>query len=180
MQTRAISQDLKTLTAEAIGLLTELDAIGQDVESKLTVAMDRAWRLGRALASIKAVVGHGNWLVWLDANLAISSRHAQRHMELATANPEAECVGELSVESVRKFRLGYVPEKAKPELPGDATLPRVCHHLTLLNDWRRFTRRVEIGQVNLDAEEARRDLAPLFEWLCELYGRTREPATTID
>lgn len=170
MQTRAITPNLKELTSEASRLVIELDQIGSDLERTLTDAMDKAWRLGRALCGIKNLVGHGNWLVWLEANLPISQRHAQRHMELAASNPDAQSVADLSQESVRKFRLGYVPEKEHHALEGDKTLPRVCHHLTLLNDWRRWQRRVEIGQAAVDQDEAKRDLAPLARWICELYG----------
>jgi hypothetical protein len=170
MSKRSIGPNLKTLTEDARTLVMQLDAMGQDLEKQLTLALERAWRLGQKLLSIKALVGHGNWLTWLEANLTIGPRHAQRHMELAASNLEADQVKELSAESVRKFRLRYVPDKERPQLEGDQSLPRVCHHLTIVNDFRRFQRRVEIGQAALDPSEAKRDLKPLFLWLCDLYG----------
>lgn len=170
MPARAVAPTLKSLTAEAVCLVGELDAMGRELEDRLTVALEKAWRLGQKLVGCKALVGHGNWLVWLEANVPLSHRHAVRHMELADENPDAQRVEDLSPESVRKFRLRYVPEKQRPQLEGDESLPRVCHHLTLLNDWRRWQRRVEIGQAHLDATEAKRDLAPLARWICQLYG----------
>ena len=174
MPKSTVEKSLKVLTASARGYLDELNAIGQDIECRFLHGLDRAWRLGKVLNEIKGVVGHGNWLVWLEANLSISQRHAQRHMELDAANPKAKRVEDLSSDSVRKFRLGYVPDKERAQLPGDAALPPACHHLTLLHDFKRFTRRVDIGQAVLDPEEARRDLQPLYDWLRTLYGESEK------
>lgn len=159
---------LAELTATARGLINELSEIGRSIDDKLNQGIDRAWRLGKTLVAMKRQVGHGNWLVCVEG-LGISARHATRHMELAIDNPHAKSVADLSNESVRKFRLRYVPEKERPEIDGDETIPRACHHLSLVNDWRRMLRRVEIGQAQLNPEEARRDLRPLYDWLRGLY-----------
>lgn len=179
MQRRTITTPLKTLTADANRLIAELAELGKELDDKLTMALERSWRLGGILLECKRLVGHGNWLIWLEANVPLSERHAQRHMELASSNPHAETVADLSLESIRKFRLRFVPDKERPQLEGDAQLPRASHHLTLLNDWRRWQRRVEIGQTDLDPEEARRDLQPLFHWMCELYD-VPVPALAVD
>ncbi len=158
------------LKAEALGLVAELDDTSKSLLELFDRAIDRAWRLGLCLAEIKRAVGHGNWLGWIEANLPVGERQAQRYIELAAANPSAKTAADLSEDSVRKFRLGYVPEKERPELDGDAEIKPTVHHLTLLNDFRRLHRRIEIGAASFDREEARRDLRPMWEWLSELYA----------
>lgn len=170
MSKRSIVPRLKSLTSQARRIMRQLESMSLQVEKQLNAAVERAWRLGQVLSEIKGSVGHGNWLLWLEANLPMCNKSAQRYMALADDNPEAQCVEDLSPESVRKFRLRYVPDKERPTIEGDETLPRVCHHLTIVNDFRRFQRRVEIGQASLNKDEAKRDLKPLFQWLCELYG----------
>ena len=174
MQIRTITPELAGLKQAALALIQELDGIGMEIEDRLGVALERAWRLGVKLLRAKELLGHGKWMLWVENNLPISDRHARRHMELAQSNPQAKSVAELSEESVRKFRLGYVPEKERPELAGDQALPRTFHHLTLINDWKKLQRRLEIGQAHLDQVAARKDLWPLFEWLGGLYGLNAE------
>ncbi|MHA3773641.1 hypothetical protein ACXR0O_19065 [Verrucomicrobiota bacterium sgz303538] len=162
---------LKSLTAEAKGILAKYEAKTRELSKNFDEALELAWRFGQKLNEIKATVGHGNWQLWLANNLeGMGDRHARRHMALDSDNPGAQSIADLSEESVRKFRYGFVPEKTRPELPGDQTFQRAAHHLTLVNDWRQFVRRVEIGQAQLDEDEARRDLMPLWEWMCILYG----------
>jgi len=127
--------------------------------------------LGRVLNQIKGMVGAGNWLLWLEANWPeLTERNAQRFMVLDRENPGAKSIKDLDSDSVRKFRLGYVPVKERPALEGDQTFSRAPHYLTLVNDFRRLHRRVETGLCVLDVDEARRDLKPVYDWLCELYG----------
>ncbi|HEY3898944.1 MAG TPA: DUF3102 domain-containing protein [Chthoniobacter sp.] len=175
MKNHLANPELTALREESLALIVELDAIGRDIESKLGIALDKAWQLGKRLVRQKEILGHGKWLLWVESNLPISDRHARRYKELAEANPRATCVGDLSEDSVRKFRLGFVPEKDRPKLVGDRALPRAFHHLTLLNDWRRLERRLEIGQAQLDQEAAKKDLWPMFEWLAgRVYGLTSD------
>jgi len=167
------------LTAEALDLIEQLDAIGRRIEDDLNEALDLAWRLGKTLLKKKDDVGRGNWLIWVDANLRIGDRRARQYMELASQNPHAKKVADLSEDSVRKFRLGYVPDKERPDLEGDATLPPAHHHLSIVNDWRKWQRRVEIGQATFNEGEAKRDLWPVFEWMVGLYGLNPETVATL-
>jgi hypothetical protein len=170
----ATKDDPRALTVETLGLIARLEEIGRDIDGKLSEALDLAWRVGLNLLAKKESVGHGKWLIWVEANLPIGERHARRYMELASQNTAAKTVDDLSEDSVRKFRLGYVPEKERGELPGDQTIPRVHHHLAIVNDFRKLQRRVEIGQAQLNQAEAKRDLWPVFEWMVGLYGLNPE------
>jgi len=177
MSELTLSTKLKQLTAEARGLLAELDSMGIDIEDRLARALEKAWLFGKVMVAVKNEVGHGNWLIWVAANVKqLSERQVRRYLDLALENPTAKTVDDLSPDSVRKFRYGFVPEKERPELEGDATLPPANHHLSLLNDWKRLQRRQTIGQLRIDEEEARKDLKPLFEWMCGLYGISFEEA----
>lgn len=179
MQLSKITPQLAVIKTDALALIQELDGIGLEIEDKLNAALDRAWRLGVQLKKAKDILGHGNWIRWVESNLPLSERHARRHKELAESNPKARSIEDLSEDSVRKFRLGYVPDKERPEIEGDQTLPRVFHHLTLLNDFQKLTRRVEIGQAKIDQEAARKDLWPVFEWLGGLYGLRSETISNL-
>jgi hypothetical protein len=162
-------------------MLSEYERQAKELSKTFDLTLEKAWRFGQKLCEIKAQVGHGNWQLWLANNLGdrMSDRTARRHMELDTDNPGAESVHELSAESVRKFKIGFVPAKDRPKIDGDVSFARPTHHLSLVNDWRKFVRRVEIGQATLDAPEARRDMRPLFDWLCSLYGITSEQLVAL-
>lgn len=173
LKTHPRALTLRNLTTEAKDLLAQYESKTRELSKNFDDALELAWKFGRKLNEIKSAVGHGNWLLWLPNNLeGMSDRHARRHMLLDTSNPGAETIAELSEDSVRKFRFGFIPEKERPEIPGDQKFQRTPHHLTIVNDWRQFVRRVEIGQAQLDEEEARRDMRPLLEWLAKLYGFT--------
>jgi hypothetical protein len=66
--------------------------------------------------------------------------------------------------------MGYVPVKDRPKLDGDAPLTTPAHHLTVLNDWRKFCRRRELGLIKVSDDELRRDFQPLKDWLDTLFA----------
>ncbi|MDR3406362.1 MAG: hypothetical protein P4L99_28010 [Chthoniobacter sp.] len=179
MQIRSITPQLDDLKSASLALILELDGIGRDIEDQLDAALDKAWQLGKHLMRAKKLLGHGKWTIWVDSNLPISPRHALRHKQLAEDNPRAKSVKDLSEDSVRKFRLGYVPSKERPALDGDGPLPRAFHHLTIVNDFNRFKRRVDIGQAHFDPAVAKNDLWPVFEWLGGLYGLNIETISNL-
>ncbi len=91
-------------------------------------------------------------------------------MKIANDNSNVRRVGDLKFDTIRKYRLGFVPEKEKPELENDVKFPRLMHHLKLVNEFARWKRRRDTGQIEKNEDEERRDLRELYDFLRELYG----------
>jgi hypothetical protein len=141
------------------------------VEHGMKSSVWEAWEVGQRLNSLKPLVGNGNWMEWLEHHwTGASYRTANRCMGIYAKNPEARSVKDLGCDAVRKFRLGFVPEKERPELDGDERLQGVAHQLGIVNAWRKMERARELGQLKVSDDDLRRDLAPLHEWLDVLFG----------
>jgi phage N-6-adenine-methyltransferase len=59
-------------------------------------ALERAAECGRLLLEAKALVGHGNWLPWLEQNTTVGPRQSQKYMRLAQHWDELEVKSELT------------------------------------------------------------------------------------
>jgi len=69
---------------------TTVDEINQHhraAQSHATKALDHAKQAGELLLKVKATIGHGGWLRWLEENCEVSARQAQRYMGVAEGKP---------------------------------------------------------------------------------------------
>lgn len=156
--------------AEAKTIYAELEGDLAAVEHGARSAVWRAFLVGGKLLQIREMVGKGNWLLWLEANWTeLSVRTAQLWMLIAHSNEGATCVDELNADSVRKFMHRFVPDKQRPELDGDRTLPKHTHHLSVANTWMKWKRELEVKKLTVPKEELRRDFKPMYDWLCDLF-----------
>jgi|SRR5215211_1274338 len=64
-------------------LAAEINAEHRACEAAAVSAVEHAIRCGELLLDAKERSSHGGWLKWLSANCEVSSRHAQRYMQLA-------------------------------------------------------------------------------------------------
>src|SRR6266480_4262143 len=97
------------------------------------------------------MIGHGNWLPWLNRAFPnLHTRRAQRCMLLAALNPNATNVSQLQIESVRKLSLSYVPEKERPEHKGNIKLPRLVSFTNIVNEFNRIEYRHTSGLQLVD------------------------------
>lgn len=149
----------------------------QSVEDDQQEALDWAWKSGKALNQIKPLIGHSNWTPWLSSNwvskkLQRSVRSAQSYMKIDADNPNALRVADLNFDTIRKYRIGFVPDKIKPPLKGNVTFPRLTCDLKFVNEWHRWKRRRDTGQgVEKNIKEERRNCREMYEWMrSELYG----------
>jgi hypothetical protein len=166
----------------------------------VNLANYRAWRFGKFLAAAKAELGHGRFTIWRAATFPnVHERKAQRCQELFAKNSKAtelsdfsestirKWIIDLNKDSVRKFRLGYVPVKERLLLEGDERIHFQPSYLTFINEYFKWRRQVKIGQANLPPMDAMRfnfkpiicDLMDLLgpEWvsnLCSEYSQLRE------
>jgi hypothetical protein len=78
---------------------------------------------------------------------------------------------DLNKDSVRKFRLGYVPVKERLLLEGDEKVTPNPHHLTFVNEFFRYNRQMRTGKIeHFDLDLFRRDIEPMIRHLIDLCG----------
>ncbi|HEX3818606.1 MAG TPA: hypothetical protein VHW03_09990 [Chthoniobacterales bacterium] len=166
--------DIRALLAKAIEHHEAAQAAKTEVEDKQKFALREAWQAGIALNQLKALFPHGSWIPWLLVNFCkardVSYRTAALYMKIASENSNVQRVADLKFDTVRKYALSFAPEKEKPQLSGNVKLPKLLHHLTVVNEFNRWKRRRDTGQIEKDEEEERRDYRELYDWLRELYG----------
>ena len=85
---RGRSKDLKKLAAK-------IDAEHSAAHGHARLALERAAECGRRLIEAKALVPHGEWLPWLEANTNVGARQSQKYMRLAEGWAEIEAKSEL-------------------------------------------------------------------------------------
>jgi Protein of unknown function (DUF3102) len=79
-----VSQIVRTeATVELVTLAEQINAEHRACEVAAASAVEHAIRCGELLLEAKERSGHGGWLKWLKENCEVSSRHAQRYMQLA-------------------------------------------------------------------------------------------------
>jgi hypothetical protein len=153
-----------------------------DAELKLCRTRDEllslAHQLGRVLTQMKAEVGHGHWLDWLQGHWPqLGERNAQRCIALFRDNPEIESgksahSADFDLESLRRFMRGYIPAKERPALEGNRKLTEVAHYLTFVNNFAKFDRQVRVGLIPAPAQDLmRRECESTIRCLAEMLGR---------
>src|SRR5438067_69329 len=128
----------RRLSKEGCRLLELMNEAEASVYRNVNLANYRAWRFGKFLASAKAELGHGHFTIWRAATFPnVHERKAQRCQELFAKNSKATELSDFSdrsmtkwianrdENSIRKFRLGYVPPKDRPEHKGNVKLGRL-------------------------------------------------------
>src|SRR3954449_146706 len=69
-------------------LADRINAAHREVEQAMRDAVARAVAVGELLAEAKALVGHGGWEEWIEANCTVSARTARAYMRLARELPK--------------------------------------------------------------------------------------------
>jgi predicted nucleic acid-binding Zn-ribbon protein len=69
-------------------LAAEINLLHEAAEQHANLAVVYAARCGEKLLKVKAALGHGEWLGWLEANCGVTRRQASRYMRLAREMPE--------------------------------------------------------------------------------------------
>src|SRR5262245_22020705 len=81
-------------------LASRMHASHAACETALRASVSHALEAGRMLLKAKERCGHGQWLPWLTANIAVSERTAQSYMKVAknwsTVEAKAQHVADLT------------------------------------------------------------------------------------
>lgn len=185
--------EIETLLAEANQHQQQCQACVRDVGTAQQNALWHAWQIGIRLNAIKEKIGHGDWMDWLNLNFCepnkITTRTAQNYMKIDAdntnlrdaANPKTkrfsqttidlQLLSKLKHDTVRKHAFAFVPEKKRPKLRGNKKFARLMHHITVVNEFNRWKRRREIGLIEKNVVQERRDFRPIFDWLkAELFN----------
>ena len=83
-------KDTAVAPSRLAALAVEIEATHEAVQGAFRTTLERAAECGRLLIEAKALVGHGNWLPWLEQNTTVGARQSQKYMRLAKGWPEIE------------------------------------------------------------------------------------------
>jgi hypothetical protein len=167
---------------ELLGLMNQAEA---SVYRNVNLANYRAWEFGRFLMRAKHEIGHGLFRHWRNATFPkIHERKAERCQKLFANNSDATVLSDfsdrslkkwiraLNLDSVRKFRLGYVPDKFQPEHKGNIKFPRLISFINIVNEYNRLRNRHTDGLQEVDFQEAQRETKELYQFLKWLHGES--------
>jgi hypothetical protein len=152
-----------------------------------TSALFWAWLAGVRLNQIKPSIPNGDWMTWIEFNfckprgLADDGRTARNYMRIANENVKLEpkidwlrvakgkadykLVAQLKFDTIRKYRIGFVPEKEQPEHADNIKFPRLASMLNIVNEFERlFSRHVD-GLQLIDLDEVREETGSLYRFL---------------
>lgn len=79
-------------------------------------ALEHARTAGRLLTEVKETLSHGEWLPWLEANVAVSARQAQRYIRLAQGKALPERKPAALPEKLKCDTVSHLPEIGPGEL----------------------------------------------------------------
>ncbi len=133
---RGRSKDLRKLAAK-------IDAEHSAAHGHARLALERAAECGQHLIEAKALVPHGKWLPWLEANTNVGARQSQKYMRLAEGWAEIEVKSELGshLSLSRALELIAAPDTAPEPDPRALEIGMHWRHLLVsLTDFARVAR----------------------------------------
>jgi hypothetical protein len=177
----AIRDELRALVKETGDHHKHCEAARAAVANAQQLAMFHAWQAGIRLNRMKALIGHGNWQEWVAANVrGISERTVRLYCKIDNDNPELrdvkpnrQRVADLKFDTIRKYAIGFVPEKEQPQHAGNAKFPRLVSFLNIANEYARLKQRHIDGLQRIDFDEAREETIELYQFLRWLHGDAR-------
>jgi len=188
MQTSTIEKvNPKSLAEAGQKLIALMGEAESGVYRNVNLSNYRAWEFGRYLSSAKEQIGHGNFETWRKNSFPkLKDGKAQRCQELFRNNSKASelrlltddtldrWIRSLHLDSVRKYRLGYVPDKHQPNKGKDVKLPRLHSFLNIVNEYERLKYRHTNGLQEVDLKEAREETGELCAFLNWLHGNSKD------
>jgi hypothetical protein len=155
---------------------------GRSVITMMQAGLWHRWHAGIRLNQTKAIIGQGDWLLWIETNLPFDERTARRYMEIDNRNPnlrdrtaksdgepDLEILAKLSEDTVRKHAVGYVPEKTQPEHKGNVKFGRLVSFINMVNEYTRLKQRHTDGLQLVNFDQAREETSELCRKLMFIH-----------
>jgi len=138
-----------------------------------------AHRFGEMCEFLKQEIGHGNWMLFMWSNFRFCGNtdgtirvNVERCMHLFRANPNCKDSLQFTTDSVRKFMWGYIPVKARLQLENDEPDRPGAHHLTFINQFKKWNQQRRDGHIErFDIELFRHECEPMLRQIAEIGGR---------
>lgn len=182
-------EEIRDLLKEAIAHHKYCETARGSVLSAQQVAMWHGWQTGIRLNEMKELIGSGNWQDWLELNFCqeadVTIRTAQIYMKIDSDNselrdkaktkrvspgkPDLQLLTRLKFDTIRKYVIGFVPEKDQPEHDGNIKFPRLVSFLNIVNEFARLKQRHVEGLQLVDFNEAREETGELYHFLRWLH-----------
>jgi hypothetical protein len=181
----ALKTQISELLNAAIKYHQECENARRIVEDSQKIALWFGWNAGLRLNKIKPNIPVGDWLDWLELNFCkpanCAIRTAQIYMKIdnenanlrstletqrvARALPDLELLAQLKFDSIRKYAISFVPEKAQPEHENNIKFPRLALFANIVNEFERLFNRHVDGLQLIDLEEVREETKSLYRFL---------------
>ncbi len=190
---KSSGKELAIRKNEMAGLLKETlehhklcEAARGDAEEKKKSAMFHAWQAGIRLNKMKSLVGHGNWQDWLEENFCkprgVEYRTAALYMKIDNDNlelrdvkkPNVQRVADLKFDTIRKYAIGFVPEKDQPIHKGNIKFSRSINFDNVTNEFDRIEYRHVSGLQLVDFVEVKEGTIRLYNFLKWIHGDADE------
>lgn len=152
-----------------ISIAADINRHHQLASDKASEAVHHATEAGKLLLEVKATLPHGQFGEWMEKNISISSRQAQRYMGVAQGKP-----GPIRSIASKNDTVSYLPEPIPEDLPepdrepaplGRAAIDRAEHEAACM---RNATRREAEEKEDLELmEEMGPEIGPTDEELSE-------------
>jgi hypothetical protein len=134
---------------------------GQDlIEESLRIA----WELGDELQFAQSKVEQAEFDSLLSA-IRIDRNAAKRLVRFRSANPEL-VQGQANRQGM--LALGFAPAKQTKD-DGDKKVSMLPHLSASVAAWARYVRAVQLGHLDVDEAEVRRETAEMFIWLRKFH-----------
>lgn len=191
--------EVKSLLADALRCHDQCEFYQLNAITDQTSALFWAFLAGIRLNQIKPSIPSGDWMNWVEFNFCkpreSNDRTARNYMKIASENSELisridwlrvaeaeidyQVVAELKFDTIRKYRIGFVPEKEQPEHDGNFKFPRLASMVNIVNEFERiFSRHID-GLQLMDLDEVREDTGPLYRFLKCVHERPEQDPFTF-
>ena len=104
-------------------LAVEIEAAHLAVRGAFRTTLERAAYCGRLLIEAKAMVGHGDWLPWIEQNTTVGPREVQRYMRVAARWTEIEANASAETHLTLTEAVALLAEPKEEPAPGRGAEP---------------------------------------------------------
>lgn len=128
----------KSLSNRLAVLAADIKATHKAIKASAEQMAEQAIAAGNLLIEAKAAVRHGEWRSWLDINVGMSERSAQRYMQLARSGMKSATVADLGIRAAVEALASSHPEPRRDGDIPDDILEWVAMWKCMIFSWARL------------------------------------------